>query len=299
VNPIVLQLANGNLFFVGLIMIVAALFLRLWFEGRILGLVLRISYIAGIVFVIFSASPLPVWLYCMWFGLCVAAALVVFSRKLSFQRKILMSFAVSLCSLVMCLVEFPYHLTPTIKASPNEPIFVVGDSISAGISAKERAWPEVLGEISHFKVINLAKPAASVESAMDQIASIVGSNSLVLVEIGGNDLLGHTDSKDFYIQFDQLLGKLAAGNNQVVMFELPLFPFCNAFGKAQRNLAKKYNVTLIPKHYLTDVFGLKDGTVDGLHLSQKGHDALANSINSLLKTNYIIVDTSIRKSAGW
>jgi len=284
-NPIVLQLANGNLFFVGLVMTVAALFLRLWFGGRIPGLVLRIGYIAGIVFVIFSATPLPIWLYCLWFGLCAAAALAVFSNKFSFQRKMLMSFSVSLCSLVMCLVELPYHLSPTIKASPKQPLFVVGDSISAGISAKDRAWPDVLADISHFKVINLAKPAATVETAMDQIGGIVGSNSLVLVEIGGNDLLGHTDSKTFYLQLDQLLGKLAAGNNQVVMFELPLFPFCNAFGKAQRNLAKKYNVTLIPKHYMTDVFDLKDGTVDGLHLSQKGHDALANSINGLLKIN--------------
>ena len=282
-NPIVLQLANGNLFFVGLVMIVAAFFLRLWFEGRILGLVLRIGYIAGIVFVIFSATPLSIWLYCLWFGLCVAAALVVFSKKLSFQRKMLVSFTISLCSLVMCLVELPYHLSPTIKASPKQLLFVVGDSISAGISAKDRAWPDVLADISHFKVINLAKPAATVETAMNQIAGIVGSNSLVLVEIGGNDLLGHTDSKTFYIQLDQLLGKLAAENSQIVVFELPLFPFCNAFGKAQRNLARKYNVILIPKHYLTDVFGLKGGTVDGLHLSQKGHDALANSINSLLK----------------
>ena len=87
-NPIVLQLANGNSFFVGLVMIVAALFLRLWFEGRILGLVLRITFISGIVFVIFSATPLFLWLYCLWFGLCVAAALVVFSNKFSFQRKI-------------------------------------------------------------------------------------------------------------------------------------------------------------------------------------------------------------------
>jgi acyl-CoA thioesterase-1 len=284
-NPIVLQLANGNLFFVGSVIIVAALFLRLWFEGRILGLVLRIGYIAGIVFVIFSATPLPIWLYCLWFGLCVAAAWIVFSNKFSFQRKMLLSFTVSLCSLVMCLVELPYHLPPTIKASPKLVFYVVGDSISAGISAKDRAWPDVLGDISHFKVINLAKPGATVESAVDQIAGIVGSNSLVMVEIGGNDLLGHTDSKNFYIQLDQLLGKLAAGNNQVVVFELPLFPFCNAFGKAQRNLAKKYNVTLIPKHYLTDVFGLKGGTVDGLHLSQKGHDALTNSICSLFKTN--------------
>jgi hypothetical protein len=42
--------------------------LPLWFEGRILGLVLRIGYIVGIVFVIFSATPLPIWFYCLWFA---------------------------------------------------------------------------------------------------------------------------------------------------------------------------------------------------------------------------------------
>jgi acyl-CoA thioesterase-1 len=284
-NPIVLQLANGNSFFVGLVMIVAALFLRLRFDGRILGLLLRMAYIAGIVFVIFSATPIPIWAYCLWLGLCVAAALSVFNGKFSLQRKMLALSSVLFCSLVMCSIEIPYHLSPTIKVSPNQTIFVVGDSISAGISATERAWPDVLGDISHFKVINLAKPAASVETAMDQITGIVGSNSLVLVEIGGNDLLGYSDSKTFYIQLDQLLAKLTAGNNQVVVFELPLLPFCNAFGKAQRNLARKYNVILIPKHYMTDVFGLKDGTLDGLHLSQKGNDAMANAIYTLLKAN--------------
>ena len=284
-NPIVLQLANGNLFFVGLVMIVAVLFLRLRLEGRLTGLVLRISYIAGIVFVVFSATPLSIWLYCLWFGLCVTAALVVFSNKFSIQSKMLASFTVLICSLTMCLIELPYHLSPRIKVTPQQSVFVIGDSISAGISAKERAWPDVLGDISHLKVINLAKPAASVETAMDQITGIVGSNSLVLVEIGGNDLLGYSDSKTFYIQLDQLLAKLTTGNNQVVVFELPLLPFCNAFGKAQRNLARKYNMILIPKHYMTDVFGLKDGTLDGLHLSQKGNDAMANSIFTLLKTN--------------
>jgi acyl-CoA thioesterase-1 len=282
-NPIVLQLANGNSFFVGLVMVATALFLRLWFEGRLPGLVLRIGYIAGIVFVIFSATPLSIWLYCLWFGLCVTAALVVFRNRFSFQRRMLASFAVLICSLAMCFIELPFHLSPIIKVSPQQSIFVIGDSISAGISTKERVWPDTLGDLSHFKVINLAKPAATVESAMDQVTGIAGSNSLVFVEIGGNDLLGRTDSKTFYIQLDKLLGKLTAGNNQVVMFELPLFPFCNAFGKAQRNLAAKYGVILLPKHYLTDVFGLKGGTLDGLHLSQKGHDAMANSIYSLIK----------------
>jgi acyl-CoA thioesterase I len=288
-NLFALQLANGNAFFAGMGMVVIALVLRPWFKFRIPGLALRIIYLAGITFVLFSATPLSLWWYGLWFGLCVMAALVVFTNQdlswSSFRWKALAVVAVSLFSLSLCLLELPYHLSPTITVSSNQPVFVIGDSISAGISAKERAWPDVLSGISHLQIINLAKPGATVETALNQSAGITENHSLILVEIGGNDLLGQTDSKAFSLQLDKLLGKLSSEGNRVAMFELPLFPFCNAFGTAQRNLARKYNVTLIPKHYLTVVFALKGGTLDGLHLSQKGHDALANSIYSLLKIN--------------
>lgn len=284
-NPVALQIANGNSFFVGMVMVMVALVLRLWLKGRISSLALRVTYIGGIVFVLFSATPISPWVYGLWFGLCVAAAVINFNARSSFRLKVTVVVAVSLVCLIMCSLEVPYHCSPRIVTPPNKSLFVIGDSISAGVSTKEKPWPDVLSELSHLKVINLAKPGATVQTAFDQSAGITESNSLILVEIGGNDLLGHTDSKTFSIQLDELLGRLKQGNNQVVMFELPLFPFCNAFGAAQRNLAKKYNAILVPKHYLTDVFALKGGTLDGLHLSQKGHNALANSIYGLLKTN--------------
>lgn len=106
---------------------------------------------------------------------------------------------------------------------------------------------------------------------------------LVIVEIGGNDLLGNTDSHTFYFELDKLLRKLKSQDDQIVMFELPLLPFWNAFGHDQRILAKKYDVTLIPKRYLVKVFASKGDTLDGLHLSQKGHNELAKSIYDLLK----------------
>ncbi len=282
-NPIVIQLANGNLFFAGLVMIVGALFFRLRFGGRISGFVLRTSLITGIIFVVFSAAPLFLWLYGLWFGISVFAALVVFGKTSSFQKKLLASSAALLCSAAMCLLELPFHLSPSIRVLSNQTVFVIGDSISAGISRKERPWPDALSSISHLRVVNLAKPAASVETAIDQCAGITETNSLVLLEIGGNNLLGQDDSKVFLTQLDRLLGRLKNGNHRVVMFELPLLPFQNRFGEAQRVLARKHGAFLIPKRFLTDVFALKDGTLDGLHLSQKGHDAMADSVYGLLK----------------
>jgi acyl-CoA thioesterase I len=67
------------------------------------------------------------------------------------------------------------------------------------------------------------------------------------------------------------------------MFELPLPPLNNATGAAQRTLANKYGVKLIPKHYLTAIFRLKGGTTDGIHMSEKGHWALANMIGALIR----------------
>jgi lysophospholipase L1-like esterase len=283
-NPVALQLANGNAFFIGIGLVIVALILRFWFSGRITSLALRIGFITGITLVILSSTPLSFWLYLLWFGFCVAAALIIFNGHSPLQRKVTMFVSVSLISLIMCLAEFPYHRSPVITLSPNESVYIIGDSISAGIR-RERTWPDVLGDISHLKVTNLAVPGATVESALGQSVSVTESNSLIFVEIGGNDLLGSTDRKTFFAQLDKLLGGLKERNSQIVMFELPLLPFCNGFGDAQRNLAKKYNVILIPKHFLTDVFALPGGTLDGLHLSQKGHDALANSISNLLKMN--------------
>jgi len=66
------------------------------------------------------------------------------------------------------------------------------------------------------------------------------------------------------------------------LFELPLPPFSNAYGRVQRALAAQYRVTLIPKRCLTAVFGVQGSTLDGLHLSQVGHNALADRVNSML-----------------
>jgi acyl-CoA thioesterase-1 len=281
-NPVVLQIASGNAFFVGMGMTVVAFILGLWLSRRIWVSALTVGWLVGISLVVLSATPMSIWLYGLWFVLCLVVR-IAFNVRTSFQMRISIVLAFAFFSLSLCLTELPYRwLQPTI-VFPNEPVFVVGDSISAGIGTKERTWPVVLGDLSHLKVTNLARPGATIETAMDQMRDITAANPLVLVEIGGNDLLGHTDSRTFYRQLDMLLLKLKSRNSQIIMFELPLLPFWNAYGRDQRVLAEKYGVTLIPKSCLAGIFGAKGNTVDGLHLTQKGHNELARAVNRWLK----------------
>ncbi len=286
-NPILLHLANGNAFFIGMGLVALAAAAGCFRQQRrVLKALLASIWVIGIVLVVISATPLPFWIYGVWLGFCLTG-LIVFNRRtaseMTLRSKVPLMVAILVLSLTMCLMEMPFHRPPSIEVSGKQTVIVVGDSISAGTVASDRSWPLILGDLTHLKVINLAQPGATVASARTQAARISGREALILVEIGGNDLLGGSDAHQFHHDLDKLLATLADGKNQVVMFELPGVPFQNGFGITQRLLARQHKVALIPKSFMTRVFSLESNTVDGLHLSQAGHDALAKSVSQLLQ----------------
>ena len=101
--------------------------------------------------------------------------------------------------------------------------------------------------------------------------------------LGGNDLLGRTEAAEFRSKLDTLVSSLRADEHEVLLLELPLFPLQNAYGKAQRDMVRKYGLAMLPKRCFAKVLGTENGTLDGLHLSQAGHDAMAMIIASVLK----------------
>jgi acyl-CoA thioesterase I len=113
-------------------------------------------------------------------------------------------------------------------------------------------------------------------------------DTLILIEIGGNDLLSGTSSTEFSHALDSLLSSLSTPGRTLVMFELPLLPHKIGFGQAQRRLAAKYGVFLIPRHFFTQLLGGAHATSDGLHLSESGarrmSELVAKTLSPVLKT---------------
>lgn len=105
---------------------------------------------------------------------------------------------------------------------------------------------------------------------------------LILIEIGGNDLLSNMSAYEFGQGLDSLLSSLAAPRRTLVMFELPLLPHRVGFGRAQRRLSAKYGVYLIPKAQFTQVLGGADATSDGLHLSMSGAQRMSKLVEQIL-----------------
>ena len=287
-NSSILWFTDGTTFFVGLALAVVGLTARLRYAKGVISLPLTIATLTGAILVTISSTPLALWMYIVWGVLLLAGLTLTGTNRRS--RAVSMGRASTVVAFVLIsawafAAELPYHLHPTIPVKPDQTVYVVGDSISAGMGGKERTWPAALAEKAHLQVINLARAGATVEDALKQSKAVSDKNSVVIVEIGGNDLLGGTDSATFASGLDKLLVELGGRCQQVVMFEIPLTPFCNAFGRAQRALARQHAVILIPKRYMTRVFGGTNGTLDGLHLSQAGHACLAEEVQSMFDVN--------------
>ncbi|HET9409985.1 MAG TPA: GDSL-type esterase/lipase family protein [Candidatus Sulfotelmatobacter sp.] len=171
---------------------------------------------------------------------------------------------------------------PKITGSTSDHLVVIGDSISSGIDHTAPAWPLVLQEACGVEVRNLARPGAEVSEGLLIARGLKDEDHLVVIEIGGNDLLMGVSSAEYGKALDTLLSNVAAPNRTILMFELPLLPNKIAYGQIQRRLSDKYGVWLIPKRYFVQVIGGANATTDGLHLSASGAHRMAALVAQVL-----------------
>jgi len=192
-NPVLLSFADGTMFFVGLVFVSLSVFGLLFVKRRLVRFLLTVCALGGIVLVVGSAAPLPMWMYVVW--LIAVLASVCFLHGFESYQKVKPWMCVILClaSIGMAAVELPYRWVPKLKLSPGTTIYVLGDSISAGIRNEDRTWPEVLEDLSGYRVVNCARAGATVDAAHRQALEITEPNAFVMIENRGERLARHDD----------------------------------------------------------------------------------------------------------
>jgi acyl-CoA thioesterase-1 len=160
------------------------------------------------------------------------------------------------------------------------PVFVLGDSLSATTGGGARVWPELLGTRLGMTVANLARSGARLEDGVRHAGDLPGQ-AIVLVALGGNDLLGGATPAVFAADLRALLAGLVGPGRRILMFELPLLPFQNAYGRIQREACEEHGVRLLPRSILAGAVARPGHTIDGLHLSPRGHAWMADRVGAL------------------
>jgi acyl-CoA thioesterase-1 len=184
-------------------------------------------------------------------------------------------------------VEARQQFQPNLDASPVRRLYVIGDSISAGLKSNDpNVWSKLFAAQHNVEIVDLSRAGATTAVALKRTMDTALDDGVVLLEIGGNDLLGSTPTVEFARNLDSLLGLVCDPGRQVVMFELPLPPLGNEYGRVQRQLAAKHGVQLIPRRTLMGILGANGATVDSLHLTRTGHQRMADAVWQILQSAY-------------
>jgi acyl-CoA thioesterase-1 len=302
---LVQHITGGDAFFTGLGLLFAAVVLAAWAKWR-RTMITSICVFVAVALVAASATPLPWWLYAL-FGLSVLTWYVLLggrqstpspadvsangdaplpeSSKPAGHRPLLLTAFLLIMLAVVAVWELRWRWTPSVPLEAGGRLVILGDSVTAGIGEREAVrWTELLiNRNSSILVVDRAKMGATVGSVLETLKKQSLGDGVVIIELGGNDLLGSTSLADFERDLDALLKTAARGSRRAIMFELPLPPGYNAWGEVQRRLATAHGVALIPKRRFASILLSQEFTLDSIHLSQAGHEQMADLVAEVLE----------------
>lgn len=280
-NPIVLYLASGESLYPGAAILMLAILISPCLQQRWLLRLRNVAAWLALIMIIMACPPFPwtvdvvfVATFLLWY---VATNLSVGRRAQRLATALLAAMLI-----VLSGFELQHRSLPLISGMPSDHLVIIGDSISAGIDPRVPPWPTVMQATTGIRVKNLSSVGAFTAEGLGMAAKVESEDRVVLIEMGGNDLIGGVPSVQFGRSLDALLQKVTAPGRTVVMFELPLLPDRISYGQIQRRLAKKYGVWLIPKRYFTGVIGGANATSDGLHLLPEGTRRMATVVADAL-----------------
>lgn len=275
---IVILIVGGGAFLASLALLLAAVLLRSATSPsrRRAGVW---CLVGGLVALVVSATALPLWAYAL-LAVAVAAALVAGPAR----PRAALTLAGILALVAVGLHEARYHTMPRLGRAEARRVAIIGDSLTAGQGDADdaRTWPSLLRDRHGVDVQELARVGETAASAAERLQSTSIDAPVVLVEIGGNDVLGGATVSAFEVGLDELLGRLRAPGRQVVMFEVPIPPAYERFGRVQRALATRHGAILVPKRALLSVIGGAGATIDSIHLTQAGHERMAAIVWGIL-----------------
>lgn len=281
-NGLVYHVVSGDAYFSGMALVVLSALLSSDSHPR-LQRATPVGFLIGATAIAISSTAIPYWCYAI--AAIISAAWVLSWMIVRWRRGT--SRAMAAVWTLQGLIEVPYLLAPTLGPVSRPELCVIGDSVTAGDPSDHwETWPTLLGRQHNLQVQDLSHVGDTAGAALRRLEATSITAPLVLVEIGGNDLLGTTTSSQFGHDLDRLLGQLSLPGRQIFMFELPLPPFYHEYGRLQRTIARRHQVQLIPKRQFLSVLAGDDSTMDSIHLSATGHQRMAKLVWRMIRSAY-------------
>ncbi len=155
-----------------------------------------------------------------------------------------------------------------------------GNSITAGQGAGVgEDFPSIIGKTLNVKIINAGVSGNTTKDALLRIdKDVISKNpSIVVVELGGNDLLLNEKRDVTKKNFDLILSKIKPTGAKIVILGIKFFVFNQKYETDLQSLAKKYNAIYVPS-ILEGIITDKSLKFDDIHPNAKGYQKIADKL---------------------
>ena len=167
--------------------------------------------------------------------------------------------------------------------SPGKTIVCLGDSITSGVGAAPgQPFPVLLAEKIGTEVINAGVPGDTSEGGLARVDEVLAHDPwMVIVELGGNDILNQVPPERMEAALRQILDRLLAARVVPVLVEIEV-PFAGRYSDVFERLDVDYAIPVVEEtlgQILVDP-ALKS---DPIHPNSAGHVKLAEAVADVVE----------------
>lgn len=189
--------------------------------------------------------------------------------------------------LVACAEKYP----PQPVIAQGATVLILGDSLSYGTGAKpEEAYPVLLEKATGWRIINAGIPGDTTSGGLQRLPSLLQMHQpkLLLVELGGNDLLRQVSPKLVEDNLKSIIAQAKGLGVPVALVAIPeISPLMAAVGNLSdhplyAHVAEEMQVPLVSDVF-SDVLSKRNLKADQIHPNAQGYAVVANGMQSTLK----------------
>jgi acyl-CoA hydrolase len=181
--------------------------------------------------------------------------------------------------------------------APGATVLVVGDSITAGHGVDvDAAWPARLAERTGWRVVAAGVSGDTTAGGRGRLPALLEAHApaLVVIELGGNDLLRRVPEADIARNLDAMVELSRARGARVALVAAPKPTVVGALTGLSapglyRDVVRRSGATLA-EAALPAVLSDEALRLDPIHPNAAGHDALARRVAEEFRTAGLIAD---------
>jgi acyl-CoA hydrolase len=167
--------------------------------------------------------------------------------------------------------------------SPGKTIVCLGDSITSGVGAEPgQPYPALLAAKLNREVINEGVPGDTAEDGLARVDQALAHDPwMVIVELGGNDILRRVPPGRTEAALRQVLDRLLAARVVPVLVELEV-PFAGRYSDVFERIEDDYDIPVV-EEALGEILLDPALKADPIHPNAQGHVELAEAIADVVE----------------